>query len=152
MAIRGVGRRLSILGVLLLASTALSGCSASESAACPSWASYATPADAATHATAVVAGRVTDKTGTVPMFNTSANVWTLEVETWLKGTGATRVNVASPPPSCNLPYDDGEDPFQKALDYKGVVVFLTQTDSGWQALSPIQGVVESSDGKIPTSW
>ena len=152
MAIRRLGRRVAVLAAMSLACTGLAGCSFGGSAACPSWASYSTPTEAAGHATAVIAGHVADKKGTVPMFNTSANVWTVEVDTWLKGTGATKVTVVSPPVSCNSTGDREVDPFETARSYPGVVMFLTKTKSGWQALSPTQGVVESSDGEIPRSW
>ncbi|MGN8027420.1 hypothetical protein [Microbacterium sp. 22242] len=151
MAIRRVARQASILGPVLLAASALVGCSAG--AACPSWASYATPADAADQADAVIAGQVTGKNGSVPLFGTSANVWTVRVDAWLKGSGTTEVNIVSPPESCTSPYSESSiDPFKKARGYKSAVFFLTKVNNVWQALSPIQGVVESSDGEIPESW
>ncbi|NLP84728.1 hypothetical protein HF576_12795 [Microbacterium sp. CFH 90308] len=88
------------------------------------------------------------------MFGTDANVWSVEVEDWISGDGPERIEVVSPPENCgpNEPYF-GSDPFEVALEHESSIVLLTGSEGGWQAITPLQGVVPAAPGGgIPEEW
>jgi hypothetical protein len=146
-------RATAVAVVVLLLIGGLASCSPLvSSAGCPSWAGYDTPAEAADAADAVVFGVVRKQSGTVPMFGTTANVWTVRVDAWLKGAGPEEISVVSPTAACG-PDDSVEfpDPFHEVGE-QPVIVFISPSESGWQALSPGQGIVPSSDGRLPEAW
>lgn len=147
-----VGRVGVVLGVVALAAGALTGC---VSQACPGWAGYDTPPDAAEAADAVVFGHVRELASTGSLFGSPANAWSVEVTEWVKGDGPDTIEVLSPPSQCG-PSDDpyfGVDPFETAKSHATSVILLSEWDRGWRGLNPGQGIVElTSAGEIPPEW
>lgn len=147
------GRRLATVVLLVAAASIAGGCAAAVG--CPSWAAYATPLDALEEASAAVRGHVGERVGSEPLNGGSANVWEVEVTEWIKGEGAERVEVISPPSACGVSDDPyfGPDPFETAAEFDTAIVFMSERAEGWMALSPGQGVVEPGpDGTLPTAW
>lgn len=141
----------SVAALLLIGS--LTSCAPLiSSAGCPAWAGYRTPADAAEASEAVVFGVIQKQSGTVPMFGTTANVWTVRADNWQKGAGPDEISVVSPTANCGP--DDSvtfPDPFDE-VGAQSVIIFISQSENGWQALNPAQGIVPSPDGRIPDAW
>ncbi|MFE7845299.1 hypothetical protein ACFUTX_08920 [Microbacterium sp. NPDC057407] len=147
-------RSLALGIVLLCAALALTGCVSVQ--ACPSWAAYDSPAQAAKSADAVVTGRVVEKVSTATINGASANVWSVDVSDWRKGSGPQRINVLSTPQACGGdadPYLGDGDPLEAATGHSGSGLFLVENESGWSTLSPVQGITELTPvGQIPPEW
>lgn len=75
-------RWFAVAAVAMIGAASLTGCLQTE--ACPAWPLFDTPADAGDAADAVAVGRVVEQVGTAPRFGTVANVWSVEVESWMK--------------------------------------------------------------------
>lgn len=140
------------MAALVLSTVSLAGCV--QGVACPSWAGYDTPEDAADAATAVISGRVVERARTVPMFGTDANVWVVEVDEWIKGDGPGRIDVTSIPSGCGAgPAYFGRDPFDEATEFDVAIVFLSGDADEWQGLSPVQGIAPAAPGGgVPSAW
>ena len=122
---------------------------------CPSWAGYDSPAEAAESAEAVVVGHVSELVDTREMFGATGNLWSIEVDEWRKGAGSDLIEVLSPPSACGASDDPylGTDPFVAASADPPTIVFLTDREGGWMAISPGQGAVAATaDGQLPTVW
>jgi hypothetical protein len=143
-------RGLAVAAAALMAAGALTGCVRD---ACPAWVWFDTPADARDAADAVAVGRVIERAGATPMFGTWANVWAVEVESWMEGDGPERIDVVSLPQGCEGPAYFGTDPFETATEFDQAIIFLSDGSNGWQSINPGQGVVESGDGgTLPDAW
>jgi hypothetical protein len=149
-------RALGVLAVnLVVASIALAGCSVPANPQCKTWEIYDTPQDAEKDADAVVIGTVVNQSGTQDWNGTEINVWQIEVESWIKGSGPTQIEVASPPDTCGpvpTPYSSS-DPLLQAGDEGRVAVFLNETGDGWETVSPFQGTIAvPDDDTLPSEW
>ena len=149
------GRRMQravLAGAVAAASLlSLSGCAVPglvTTSACIDWVSFDTPADAATDADAVVLGSIAGQDGTTQYEGMTANIWTVEIEDWLKGSGSETIDVVSLPRSCG----DTEDGMAEFSDQDEVVLFLRSTDSGWEGITPWQQAMLSEDGGYPEAW
>jgi hypothetical protein len=145
--------RAAAAAALLVAVSAVTGCVHAQG--CPSWAGYATPEEALEAADAVAVGDVGDVVATRQLFGATGNVWSFDVENWRKGTGPDRIEVLSPPSACGQTDDPylGIDPFETAVANTASVVFLTDRNGVWMAISPVQGIVEMpADGELPAAW
>lgn len=142
-----VHRMLAALAVAVLAVSALSGCSSATS--CIDWVYFETPAEAAEWVDAVAIGTIVGQAGTTSYENMPASTWNVAVEEWQKGSGPDDLVVTSLPRSCG-------DTADSMTEYQGVsplVFFLQETESGWTAVTPFQGVIPAaSDGTIPETW
>lgn len=100
-------------------------------------------------------GQVLEIASSAQFNGASANVWSVEVTEWLKGDGSDRIEVLSPPSACGASTDPylGEDPLETAARRGPSALFLVETESGWQTISPVQGIVDvTPEGEIPTEW
>lgn len=146
-------RRAAAAVVLLAAATMMTGCVQVQG--CPGWAGYATPHEAADSADAVAVGRVDEVVATEQLHGATGNVWSFEVDEWLKGAGPDRIEVLSPPGACGQSDDPylGVDPFESATEDSTSVVFLSGSDRSWMAISPGQGIIEMpADERLPEAW
>lgn len=129
----------------------LAACSSAQvsSSTCIDWVWFDTPTDAAADADAVAIGRVTGDVEPTSYMGMTANRWSIDVESWLDGTGPADITVTSLPRSCG----DEEDSFERYDDGQDIVLFLRDDAEGWQALTPFQGIAPvGPDGGIPTEW
>lgn len=146
-------RWFAVAAAAMIGSASLTGCLQTE--ACPAWPLFDTPADARDAADAVAVGRVIEQVGTAPRFGTIANVWSVEVERWMKGDGPERIDVLSLPSGCGPgnPAYFGSDPLETATGFDQAILFLSRDSNGWQTVVPGQGVVESGEGgALPEAW
>ncbi|MEJ1922283.1 hypothetical protein [Microbacterium sp. KHB019] len=147
-------RRATIAGMAVTAMAsllALVGCAAPglvTSSSCIDWVYFESPADAAADAEAVVLGSITGQSGSTSYEGMTANVWTVEVDQWLKGEGDDTVDVVSLPRSCG----DADDSMKAFSPEDQVVVFLRSTDDGWEGITPWQQVLPAEDGGYPAVW
>jgi len=144
-------RMIAVLATAALGVSVLSGCASSfsSSSACIDWVYFETPADAAESVDAVVIGSVVDQAGRTSYDDMPATMWTVAVEDWQKGSGPDELIVTSLPRSCG----DTVDSMAEYQDTSPLVFFLQETESGWTAVTPFQGVVPAaSDGTIPETW
>jgi hypothetical protein len=129
----------------------LSGCAIPglvTTATCIDWVYFETPADAADDADAVVLGSITGQAGSTSYEGMTANIWTVEVDDWLKGDGADRVDVVSLPRSCG----DTDDNMARFSAVDEVVVFLRDAGDGWEGITPWQQALPAEDGGYPEDW
>ncbi|GAT74295.1 hypothetical protein MHM582_2800 [Microbacterium sp. HM58-2] len=130
----------------------LSGCSSTlgvTTHTCIDWIAFETPADAAEEADAVVVGRISGQAGTTTYMGMTATTWNVEADTWLEGKGEHELVVTSLPRSC----DDPGDTMSRLQGTEPLVLFLRDASSGWEIVTPWQGVVPATpDGGIPPEW
>lgn len=131
----------------------LSGCAQPviESSACVDWVLFDSPADAAAEADGLVTGHVVQRSSPIRQYGVDVNVWTVEVDSWVIGSGDDEIHVASSPRTCESgsPYPDG-DPLDTDED---VMIFIQELDGRMQTLTGFQGVIPAPiDGNIPDAW
>ncbi|MHC9046441.1 hypothetical protein ACYX8G_17780 [Microbacterium saperdae] len=118
---------------------------------CIDWVWFETPADAAAESDAVLLGRIVDQAGTSNYLDIPATTWNVEVDSWLDGGGEGdgEIVVTSLPRSCG----DTRDIMSERQGGEPVILFLRDASSGWEIITPLQGVVPAGpDGGIPTVW
>lgn len=146
------GRVTATICAASVAAVVMTGCQAQG---CPGWAGYDSPTEAAEAADAVVIGHVQEQVGTAEFLGARGNIWTIDVDEWMKGDGPAQIDVLSTPSQCG-PSDDpylGLDPFESAVEDDASAVFLTDEGGRWRAISPGQGIVETADGGVlPAEW
>lgn len=143
--VRGIG--LGVVGLLALSGCTVPGLTTSES--CIDWVFFETPADAADEADAVVRGSIVEQAGTRTYLDMPAPTWTVAVDEWIEGTGDDEITVISLPRSCG----DTGDTMAAYQQVDDLVFFLRDDESGWQGITPYQGVVPvGADGAIPAEW
>ena len=152
MASRGSLRWLATAG-MVAASLVLAGCSSfgpPTSGACIDWVYFESPADAADEADAVIVGTVESSAGSTTYLDLPATKWHVSVDRWIKGgDGSRTVVVTSLPRSCGDTHDSVAD----AVDAGPVVLFLRDGKSGWETLTPFQGLIPAErDGNLPSEW
>lgn len=143
--------RAATAAAALLALTPIAGCTAPfvTTGSCIDWVGFETPADAAAESDAVALGRIIDQAGTSSYLDIPVATWNVEVDSWLAGGGDDEIVVTSLPRSCGDTRDvmaerQGDDP---------VILFLRDGSSGWETLTPFQGVVPADpDGGMPAVW
>jgi len=144
-----------LAGSLVVAGIALAGCSVPENPQCKTWEIYDTPQDAEKDADAVAIGTLVDRSGTQEWHGSEINVWQMEVESWIKGSGSTQIEVASLPDTCGpvpTPYSS-TDPLLQAGDEGRVAVFLNEDGDGWEVASPFQATISVPAGDtLPSEW
>lgn len=121
------------------------------SSSCVDWVVFDTPVEAAADADAVVIGRMVEKAGSTRLYDQDVNVWRIEVAAWAKGDGASEIEVASSPRTCEpgSPYPDG-DPLEATGD---IMVFVRDVDGRFQTITGYQGVIAApAGGQIPDEW
>ncbi|MCK2035599.1 hypothetical protein KZC51_05545 [Microbacterium sp. SSW1-49] len=137
---------------VLLALAPTASCAGSPlvtSEACIDWVWFETPADAAAEADAVALGRIIDQAGSTSYMDIPATTWNVEVDSWLAGSGDAEIVVTSLPRSCG----DTHDTMSEEQGGDAVVLFLRDASSGWETITPLQGVVPAtSEGGIPAAW
>ena len=137
--------------VLALAvSLQLTGCANPAAQTCFDWPHFADPSAAADEADAVALGRVVDQEGTVSYYGVPAATWNVAVDEWISGGGANAdIVVTSVPRGCG----DTDDSMTHAAGGDPVVLFLHDSDDGWQTVTPRQGIVEPGPGGgVPAGW
>lgn len=143
-----------MVAAVVLAAGLLTGCSSmslGQSSSCVDWVVFDTPEDAAADADGVVIGRVVGEAGTTRLYDQDMNVWRVAVDSWVRGDGASEIDVASSPRTCEegSPYPDG-DPLDAAGD---VMIFVRDVDGAFQTITGYQGVIPATtDGELPAEW
>jgi hypothetical protein len=142
-------RAASALGVAVLTMPLLSCTSLSTSHSCIDWVFFDTPADAAEEANAIAVGRIVDQAGTTSYMDIPATTWNVVVDEWLEGDGDPEIVVTSLPRSCG----DTTDAMAEAQKEDELVFFLRERASGWEIVTPWQGVTPAAPGgQIPQTW
>lgn len=145
----------ALVAGLVAACMSLAGCSVPANPQCKTWKIYDTPQEAAKDADAVVIGTLVNQSGTEDWNGVEINVWQMDIESWIKGSGPTQIEVASPPDTCGplpTPYSSS-DPLLQAEDEGRVAVFLSKSDDRWVVLSPFQGTISvPADDALPSEW
>lgn len=146
--IRRAAVAISAALLLPLSSCAFPGTTAET---CIDWVHFESPADAADEADAVAIGRIVNQTGTTDYLDMPATTWNVIVEDWVSGDHTDAViTVTSLPRGCG----DSTDAIAEAADGDDLVVlYLRDSDDGWQTLTPLQGTVAlGPDGGVPSEW
>ena len=146
--------------------------------ACVDWVSFATPAEAASDAGAVVRGTVVEQDGTAWMYGVESQRWLVDVEEVLERpepptdrvepqpelevSPGERIVVVSTPETCSGDAYPGGDPLDPASGRSGadgtVIVLLSAASEedevdGYHLITPYQGVLTPArDGGLPAKW
>lgn len=145
--------RRAALAIMLAASLPLSACATpgiTTVQSCIDWVHFEDPSSAADEADAVALGRITDQAGTTTYAEMTAATWNVAVDEWISGgVGEAEIVVTSLPRSCG----DTGDTMAATAGGDPVLLFLRDSDDGWQTITPFQGIVEPGpDGGIPAEW
>jgi hypothetical protein len=146
--------------------------------ACVDWVSFATPAEAASDAGAVVRGTVVEQDGTAWMYGVESRRWLVDVEEVLERpdppadrlepqpelevSPGERIVVVSTPETCSGDAYPGGDPLDPASGRGGadgtVIVLLSAASEedevdGYHLITPYQGVLTPArGGGLPAKW